>query len=185
AGCSTVKHDALGWTDPVTGERFDIIYDLIAGINELTIELVRSGKAVGVIKRVPTAAIDGYLCYKHGLSMGLELSDRSILSLLMKKGDVFDYEEIFGPELRYDVLSWFSTTSRDRSMTGKTAEEILKNAERRVRVQLVADLTDWKGRGSPNWSEYSKHPVVEAVRSTKRLFLKTVEEIPPICVEFS
>ncbi|MCS7133955.1 MAG: hypothetical protein NZ921_04065 [Candidatus Caldarchaeum sp.] len=183
AGCSMVKHDELAWTDHVKKQKFETVYDLISAINDFTVQLIESGKAVGVIKRVPTAAIDGYLCLRHGFDRGLELSDRSILSLLMKKGDLFDYSDIFGPDLRYDVLTWFRTTARDKSMTGKSVDEILKNAERRVKVQLVADLTDWPGRGSPGYSEYLDKPAVKAARATKRFFLKTVEEIPPICVE--
>ncbi|MDW8063137.1 MAG: DNA double-strand break repair nuclease NurA [Candidatus Caldarchaeum sp.] len=185
AGCSMVKQDTFIWTDSVTGKSFGTVYDLIAEINQMTVDLVESGKAVGIIKRVPTAAIDGYLSYKHGLDKGLEMTDRSLLSLLMKKGEVFDYAEIFGKDLRYDVLTWFRTTSRDRSMVGKSVDEILENAERRVKVQLVADLTDWTGKGRWKWDEYAKLPVIQAVRSTKRMFLKTEEDIPPVCLEFS
>lgn len=185
AGSSMVKKDPLNWRDPLTGKRYDTVFDLINEINSLTLALLESGKAVGVIKRVPTAAIDGYLCYNHGFEMGLELSDRSILSHLMKRGEVFDYEEIFGPDVRYDVFTWFRTVALDKSIAKKGPKAVLEKAEKRVKVQLVADLTDWPGGRSPSWTQYADQPIVKAVRSTRRVFIKTVDEIPPICVEFS
>ncbi len=185
AGCSIVKKDPLNWRDPVTGKRFDTVFDLISEINSLTVALLESGRAAGVIKRVPTAAIDGYLCYRYGLEMGLDMSDRSILSHLMKRGEVFDYEEIFGPDVRYDVFTWFRTAALEKSLAKKGADAVLKKAEQRVKVQLVADLTNWPGGRSPSWTQYAQDPVVKAVRSTRRVFIKTVDDIPPICVEFS
>jgi hypothetical protein len=117
--------------------------------------------------------------------MGLEMSDRSILSHLMKRGEVFDYEEIFGPDVRYDVFTWFRTAALEKSLAKKGADAVLKKAEQRVKVQLVADLTNWPGGRSPSWTQYAQDPVVKAVRSTRRVFIKTVDDIPPICVEFS
>ncbi|MEM4573738.1 MAG: DNA double-strand break repair nuclease NurA [Candidatus Caldarchaeum sp.] len=185
AGCSIVKKESIMWTDPLTEKKFETVYELIDEINRLTMVLVESGKAFGVIKRLPTSAIDGYLLLKYGVDRGLELSDRSILSLVMKQGEVFDYEKIFGPDLKYDVLTMFRTSVRDKSMANKPVSEILKNAERRVKVQLVADLTDWTIQRGQTWRHYIEKPVIQAVRSTKRYFLKTVEDLPPVCVEFS
>ncbi len=191
AGCSMVKNELLHWTDPLTREEFVTVYDLIKKINDLTLELLLSGKAVGVIKRVPTTAIDGYLCYKYGFDKGVKLSDRSILSLLMNKNEIFDYQAIFGTNedtdedkgYRYDIYTWFRQTARDASLQKKSMEEILKEVEKRVKVQLVADLTEWSHSSKHSWKQFEEYPIIKAVRSTRRIFMRTVEELPPICVE--
>ncbi|MEM4189824.1 MAG: hypothetical protein QW544_04855 [Candidatus Caldarchaeum sp.] len=184
AGCSMVKNELLNWTDPVTGKHFTNAFELIRRINELTIDVLSSQRAVGIIKRVPTMAIDGYLCYKHGFDKGIELSDRSILSLVMRPREIFDYQDMFGPDLRYDVFSWFRPTARDEDLRQKGRDAVLKKAEKRVLVQLVSDLTGWKSSAEGRWEDYAKDPVVTAARSTRRVFLRTVEDMPPVCVEF-
>lgn len=183
AGCSMVKLEPLGWRDTLSDTVFDTVYDLIRRINELTMELLGSGRVLGVVKRVPTMAIDGYLCYLKGLDKGVELSDRSILSVLLRRGEVFDYQAVFGQDVRYDVYSWFRQTARDKSLSKKSREEVLSKAEQRVKVQLVADLTEWSRETGGRWETYEKSPVVAAARNTRRMFLKTAEDIPPVCVE--
>ncbi len=182
-GCSTVKRDKLNWRDNLTGSTFKTVYDLIARINELTIRLIESGKAFGVIKRVATMAIDGYICYKYGPQKGIELSDRSVLSIFLRQGEVFDYDEIFGPDMRFDALTWYRGISRESSWRKKTPSEILKEAVSRIKLQLVTDLTPYSGRRA-GLQSYAGKEVVEAARSTKRVFVKTWEDVPPICVEF-
>ncbi|MCS6768921.1 MAG: DNA double-strand break repair nuclease NurA [Candidatus Caldarchaeum sp.] len=183
AGCSMIKDEPLGWRDNLTGEVFEKVYDLISRINELTVKILESKRSVGVIKRVPTMAIDGYICYRHGLEKGVELADRSILSLIMRRGEVFDYGAVFGTDVRYDVYSWFRQTAREEALSRKGREEVLRKAEHRVKVQLVADLTDWSRERGGSWKQYEEHPIVAAARSTRRVFLRTVEDLPPICLE--
>ncbi len=184
AGCSMVKWDELNWRDSLTGNTFKRVYDLIARINELTIRLIESGKVFGVIKRVATMAIDGYICYRYGPQKGVALGDRSILSLFMKRGEVFDYDEIFGPEMRFDALTWYRGISRERTWSKRPPSEVLNEAVRRVQVQLLADLTPYKGKGAGRQLQEGRE-IVEAARSTKRVFVKTVDDVPPVCIEFS
>jgi len=182
AGCSMIKFEPLGFTDPLTGEKFHNVIDLIKRINELTMNLLESKKAVAVIKRVPTTALDGYISYLQGFDKAVNLSDRSILSFLMERGEVFDYEDVF-KSIRYDVFSWFTRTAKDESLRRKGRMAVLSKAERRVKVQLIADLTDWDRGSSKEWRRYEEEPIIKAVRSTRRMFLRTVADIPPICIE--
>lgn len=174
-GCSAVKRDELEWEDPLTKKRFHYFYELIVEISRLTEEILKTGRAIGVIKRVPTAAIDGYLRYKHGSDAGINLSDRALLSLFLKTGEVFDYQQYLEPHLWYDTFSWYSSTARDRKMRGKDAEAILKEAERRIKIQIKSDLNP------PNKKE-DEH-IIRLVRGTRRFFIRTTEEQPPVCVE--
>jgi len=72
----------------------------------------------------------------------------------------------------------------DSSIKQKDPELILRKTEKRIYLQLIADLTPRKP-GVGEWKSYENTPVVRAARSTKRVFVKSVEDIPPICVEFS
>ena len=180
-GCSLVKGEQIDLTEPVTGKHFRTIYDLISEINDLTLKIAKSGRAVGVIKRVPTEAIEGYIRYRYGEGEGLNLSDRALLSLVMSQGEVFSYEKYFGSRFRIDALSWYRTVSRDPKVRGKSRDEILKEAERRVKVQLKADLTapaSQKGKG-----KVSHEGILELADRLSRFFVLTREGLPPICVE--
>jgi len=182
AGCSMVKQEELNWRDSLTKNSFGTVYDLISRINELTVKLLESGKVFGVVKRVSTMAIDGYICYKQGPMKGFALSDRSILNFFMKQGQVLDYD-LLGLGSRFDAFSWYRKVLMEGAWRSKEPDQVLREAERRVVVQLVADLTPFVRMGG-SWSSYANEPVVKAARSTKRVFVKTVEDIPPTCVEF-
>jgi hypothetical protein len=78
-------------------------------------------------------------------------------------------KNVFGQNLRFDVLTWYRKTYMDSSIKRKEPEVILRKAENRVFLQLVADLTPHRpGRGG--WKSYENAPVVRAARSTKKGF---------------
>ncbi|MEM0482461.1 MAG: DNA double-strand break repair nuclease NurA [Nitrososphaerota archaeon] len=181
AGCSQVKREEINLTEPVTGKHFGTVYDLISEINALTVKIARSGRAVGIIKRVPTEAIDGYIRYRYGEGEGLNLSDRALLSLAMSQGEVFSYEKYFGAKFRIDSLSWYRTVARDPKVRGKSPDEILKEAERRVSVQLKADLT--APTSGKVGGKDSHEDILELADRLSRFFVRTREGLPPICVE--
>ncbi|MCS7145255.1 MAG: DNA double-strand break repair nuclease NurA [Nitrososphaerota archaeon] len=181
AGCSTVKDERIEFTEPVTRKHFERVLDLIFEINKLTEAIANSGRAFGIIKRVPTSAIDGYVRYKYGASQGLNLSDRALLSLVMGSGELFSYEDYFEAPLRVEALSWYKTVSKDKKVRGKSPEYILEEAERRVTVQLVADLTDARGRREA--MRLSGAAILQLAGSLRRFFIRTRDGIPPICVE--
>lgn len=183
AGCSMVKEEALEWREPITNKYFDKVYDLIEAINSLTVQIAESGRAVGIIKRVPTAAISGYMYYKYGRDQAPDLSDRSILTLVMRRGELFSYASYL-KGLRYEALSWYKTVVRERGFKGKTPDEVLREAERRFTVQLVADLTDYsRVSRRNNFEKYADKPIVKLAGQLRRYFLRTREDLPPICIE--
>jgi hypothetical protein len=61
-----------------------------------TSELLKSGKAIGVIKRSHTRAIGGYLALKNVESPLTYIIDKLILSLVMPPKTVFDYHRLIG-----------------------------------------------------------------------------------------
>lgn len=181
-GCSMIKEDPLDWWEPITGKYFRTVLDLIETVNTLTEQIAESGRAVGIIKRVPTMAIDGYLRYRYGADRALNLSDRSILTLIMKTGEKFSYSSYL-QGLRYEALSWYKNVEKEKGFRDKTRDKILEEAERRVKVQFLTDLTDYS-RGSGKKPEQYEHVgVIKLSRRLQRFFLRTREDLPPICIE--
>ena len=81
----------------VPNERFEDGAELVKHVRDVSIKLLESKKAVGIIKRVQTSAIDGWMIYKNGNdSLRLSRNDKEILSSLIKKGEWFSYETAFG-----------------------------------------------------------------------------------------
>ena len=81
----------------VPDERFENGAELVKHIRDISIKLLESGKVVGIIKRVQTSAIDGWMIYKNGNdNLRLNRNDKEILSSLIKEGEWFSYETAFG-----------------------------------------------------------------------------------------
>lgn len=183
AGCSRVKHLELNWTDPVTQKTFRETHQLIDELVRMTEKLLQSGRAFGVVKRVATSAIDGYVAHRTGnAELTTGLTDRSILTLAMEVGQVLDMSELLGPENPPEVLSALSGMIHERRRRGKevNVNELYKESWRRVSNQIVTDLLH-RGTDEP---EERKARILETVLSTKRVFLRTVPDQPPVCIEF-
>jgi hypothetical protein len=106
-------------------------------------ELLDSGKVVGIVKRIETAAIDGWTILRSGAGdLALSRNDKDILSSLMKQGEWFSYEEHFGSHDAFNYLSrlaWafgrFYTTEGGRSI--ESIHEACKgDVERNIRRDL-------------------------------------------------
>lgn len=69
--------------------------DLTVDVRDKTMRLLKSGKAVGVIKRSRMSALDGFLLSMHGdESHCINANDKFILSLIMPVGHWFAYHWI-------------------------------------------------------------------------------------------
>ncbi|PUA34245.1 MAG: hypothetical protein B9J98_01260 [Candidatus Terraquivivens tikiterensis] len=166
ARCSEILDEEIDWTPFGRHTGFKTGKELVDEVTKLTVELVKSGRALGVIKRVNTASIDGWIAYKYPSSKPIGLNDRAILSILMETCTLFSYDEAF--DVNFNILNWYREVSRE--LKGKDPEDILRGVERRLRVQIKADLGD--------------ESYITYVMDTKRCYIKTMEEHPPVCVEF-
>jgi hypothetical protein len=81
---------------------------------EVTEELRRSGKAVGVIKRSHTRAIGGYLALKDRNNIFITVIDKLILSTFMPQRSVFAYQELIGdrPIQVYTQLALLASSTK-------------------------------------------------------------------------
>jgi len=90
AGCNMLRNTVLGLP------QFKRVADLIDDICAKSILLSESAKAVGVVKRVRTSAIDGWAVYQsRSQKTSLDRNDKGILSTLMPAGTVFGYDTLF------------------------------------------------------------------------------------------
>ncbi len=183
AGCSRVKRLELNWTDPVTHKPFENVQQLIDELVRLTSRLLQSGKAFGVVKRVATSSIDGYVAYRaNDPEAAFGLTDRSFLTLVMEVGEVLDLDALIGDEAPYEVFSALSGMIHEWRRKGMRLEmgKLLGKSWERVGTQIVTDLLP---RG-PDEPEERKSRVIEYVLSTRRTFVRTVPDQPPVCLEF-
>ncbi len=76
--------------------------DLTSDVRDKTLDLLRSGKAVGIIKRSRTSALDGWLISRYGdESHCVHSNDKFILSLIMPVGHWFAYHWLFKPVIEH------------------------------------------------------------------------------------
>ena len=159
--------------------------ELVNEIYAMSRELKRSGKAVAVIKRIRTSAIDGWLISRSWrLDEALNRNDKAILRALMKPGEYFDYDDLTGSKwrfLHYSALKgWFhEVEGKVKNLSGlERVEKALEYVDGKLRLQIVTDLAP------SNASEAEKEAVFKDVIGTKRVYARLSRYAPPACIEF-
>jgi len=144
--------------------------DLVKRLVEMSQKLLDCEKAVGIVKRIETAAIDGWSILKSGTrDLALSRNDRDILASFMKSGESFSYEEHFGSHDAFNYLSrlaWafgrFYTTEGGRSI-----ESIYRackgDVERNIRRELNCEPSQ--------------------ILRTTRYFIRCSYPAPPFAIE--
>jgi len=144
--------------------------DLVKRLVEMSQELLDCGKALGIVKRIETAAIDGWMILRTGnRNLALSRNDKDILSSFMNQGESFSYEEHFGSHDAFNYLSrlaWafgrFYTTEHGRSI-----ESIYEACKGDVERNIKRDL--------------NREPS-EILRTT-RYFARCSYPAPPFAIE--
>jgi len=143
--------------------------DLTKHVRDASIRLVESGKAVGIIKRVQAAALDGWSIYRNGNdNMVLNRNDKEILSSSMKEKQWFSYESAFGDPILYNYFTRLALAyNRYAVDTSRTIESIFKackdDVDRNVRRDLLCDSA--------------------RIFRTSRYFIRCSYPSPPFCFE--
>jgi len=179
ARCSEIKDkEFLGLGSRIVG------WELVREIYEKSKKLLDSGKAIGVIKRIRTAAIDGWLLSRNWrMEETLNKNDRSLLRSLMRCGEYFDYRDLLGDRwsyLHYNGLKgWFKEVKRiikdlpeDRKL-----EEALGHVDKKLRTQIITDLAP-KNSGSEIREE-----IFREVIGVRRIYVRLSPYAPPTCIE--
>lgn len=143
--------------------------DLTKHVRDASMRLVESGKAVGIIKRVQAAALDGWNIYRNGNdNMVLNRNDKEILSSFMKEKQWFSYESAFGDPILYNYFTRLALAyNRYAVDTSRTIESIFKackdDVDRNVRRDLLCDSA--------------------RIFRTSRYFIRCSYPSPPFCFE--
>jgi len=179
ARCSEIKEkEFLGLGSRIVG------WELVREIYEKSKRLLDSGKAIGVIKRIRTAAIDGWLLSRNWrMEETLNKNDRSLLRSLMRCGEYFDYRDLLGDRwsyLHYNGLKgWFKEVKRiikDLSEDRKL-EKALGHIDKKLRTQIITDLAP-KNSGSEIREE-----IFREVIGVRRIYVRLSPYAPPTCIE--
>ena len=136
-------------------------------IRDLSIEIMDSGKAVGIVKRVRTNAFDGWLIEKAGdKHQCLERNDRAVLASIMPKGHWFAYEWLFGDPTKYNFYTTLRTAYEKFHVKGgmplvleKTEELIESDVDRSLKCSA------------------------EKILRTSRYYIRCSDSAPPFCFE--
>ena len=142
--------------------------DLVKHVRDLTTRLARSGRCVGVMKRVRLASIDGWILKNLKPERCTNQNDRMILSLIMPESSLFSYETLFGEGstwldcLKYSQLKHLYDQYRGQ----EDIDKLWEKASQHVHNTFLVDL-----KCKP-----------EKLPTLKRLFVRHCEA-PPYCLE--
>lgn len=165
--------------------------ELINHILELTRKIVKSGKAVGVIKRLRTCALDGWLLSKTwNTDSMIDRNDRSILRSVMPCGKYFDYRDICEGEWTYlhysSLITWYNEMVKNHIIReDNTLEENMKNAyeyvHNKLKTQIVSDLSS--STSSTELKNNIGEGLVKEITSRPRIHARLSRYAAPICLE--
>ncbi|MEM1583572.1 MAG: DNA double-strand break repair nuclease NurA [Nitrososphaerota archaeon] len=186
--CSEIKKldlAEIGISEYKTG------WELINHVLKSTRKLVKSGKAVGVIKRLRSCAIDGWILSKTWSKKSIvNRNDRSVLRSLMPCGKYFDYRDIHEDEWTYlhysNLVTWYKELVRNHIIREDcTPEDNVKRAfeyvHSKLKTQIATDLTPPNSHNEPK-SKVGED-LVKEITSRPRIHARLSRYAAPICLE--
>jgi len=153
--------------EPTGLKEFPLASDLIDHTRDRSIELLESKKVFGIIKRVTTAVIDGWIAYRNdGREENcMNRNDRDILASLMPEKHWFAYEWLLGLSEVFNYFSRLRTTLK--YYPGRSMDAILRECELRFAQDIDRNL---------NWP-------TEDILNISRYFVRCSKDVMPFCLE--
>ena len=145
--------------------------DLIKSVRDKTLTLIRSGRAICIIRRSVLRAIDGWLIYNKGEGARIGTSDKHILTMIMPQMSVWCYKNLGIDPILYSTFYRFY---RHYKEIGHTDEDLAKIKD----LLLAQSETDLENKFSKDL-DMSLHDVPQLERSYIRFTLNA----PPFEVE--
>jgi hypothetical protein len=118
---------------------------LVKDLRDSTLKLLESEKAIGIIKRVQSAAIDGWTIYRNGNNnLVLGRNDKAILSSLIGERQWFSYEDLFEDPIAFNYFGRLALAydryARDESRSIESIFKACKDeVDRNVRQDILCD----------------------------------------------
>jgi len=153
----------------VPNGKFENGAELVKQIRDVSIKLLESKKAIGIIKRVQTSAIDGWMIYKNGNdNLRLSRNDKEILSSLIKEGEWFSYETAFRDPVLFNYYTRLALAYRRYATDPRRSIESIFDAckgevDRNVKRDLLCEP--------------------EHILRTARYYVRCSYPMPPFCFE--
>ena len=141
---------------------------LVRYVRDLSLKLLNSGKAIGIIKRVQSSAIDGWGIFKTGNEdLQLFRNDKEIMASLLGEGQVFSYETAFEDPTAFMYFSRLALQYRRYVREERSMESIFNaikaDVDRNVRRDLMCEP--------------------EQILKTARHYIRCTYPAPPFCFE--
>ncbi len=158
ADAAVVNRERIDVDDYVMG------VELTEDVRDLTLEILGTKKAVGLIKRTRSNVIDGWLINLHrDTSHCIEYNDKHILSSILKPGEWFAYEWLLGSPNRYNYYVQFRNLSRNQETASLDVNSLYRSAVTRTNKAIRDSLKcDW-----------------EKILATTRYFARCSSTAPP------
>lgn len=145
--------------------------DLVDEVRDLSMQLLRTRRAVGVVKRARTAAFDGYVLYRTGREDEcFDENDRAVLTWIMPERSYFAYKWLFGSPGTYQYYSnlrgvyhMYVKYHGEPDSMDAVLSECMNVTQERIRNNLNCDP--------------------RAVLEAARYYVRCAESVPPFCVE--
>jgi hypothetical protein len=143
--------------------------DIVKYVRDLSLKLLESGKAIGIIKRVQSSALDGWTIHRSGnQDLQLYRNDKEILASLLKEGDYFSYETAFQDPALFIYYSRLALSYQRYASKGeRSMESIFKASKGEVDRNIKRDLLC--------------EP--EQILRTARHYVRCAYPAPPFCFE--
>ncbi|RLI13967.1 hypothetical protein DRO33_00210, partial [Candidatus Bathyarchaeota archaeon] len=164
--------------------------ELVDALTEATLELLKTGRAIGVVKRVRLRAIDGWLlrrhareveeapdytvCMERASSIMTGAIDKAVLSMLMPPGTWFSYSDLLSGEPAW-AYHYYS----------RLASRYLPEVKLRKEPMPVEGLLE-------HYKDHDKKRLLYAfgqeaadfiTKQLERHYIKAFEEAPACCLE--
>lgn len=153
----------------VPNKEFENGAELVKHTRDISIKLLESKKVVGIIKRVQTSAIDGWLIYRNGNdNLRLNRNDKEILASLIKEGEWFSYKTAFEDPVLFNYYTRLALAYRRYAIDPSRSIESIFDAckgdvDRNVKRDLLCKP--------------------ERILKTARHYVRCSYPMPPFCFE--
>lgn len=118
--------------------------ELTEDVRDITWELLKSKRVIGIIKRTRTSALDGWLLYLHGNEDHcIDVNDKYVMSILLPIKHWFSYEWLFGSPISFNFYNEFRRVYRYIVLYEKknvTMDEIYEATKRKLSRSIKETL---------------------------------------------
>ncbi|MEM3713039.1 MAG: hypothetical protein QXR97_05840, partial [Thermoproteota archaeon] len=145
--------------------------DLVKEVRDKTLTLMRTGRAVCVIRRSGIRAIDGWIIYNQGEEACLKINDKHLLTIVMPPMSIWSYRDFCEDPLLYATFYRFYRRWRQSEKKPEELDEI--------KDKILAQCRE-------DWKEKFKKDLnidLEQIPKSERHYVRYTNTAPPFEIE--